>query len=296
MNESYSLVDFYCNQNGHGHCQKEIRRGGSFDVTCLLVEMPAYRKSVPAVGDFSVGMGLSTNVPARWNYGEKWINHKLAQPGSTVVTPCNLAVDFDVGGDHLLLLCTCPEVKVVALCESYAEGSYRKLMQLTSFSFIYDHVLRTSMQRIWHVTKEYGFSSDLLIDGLWMTIIGRLLELVNIKPKPSRHKLSSVHIKTIGDYVEENYHQSINTATLAGLVGMSVSRFAKEFRQSTSKTPYQFVLEKRIEKAQLFLCQKSAKLCDVAYRCGFASQTHLSDIFREKLGTTPKQYQKEIAI
>ncbi|MEM7710434.1 MAG: AraC family transcriptional regulator [Pseudomonadota bacterium] len=36
------------------------------------------------------------------------------------------------------------------------------------------------------------------------------------------------------------------------------------------------------------------RLAEIAYACGFASQSHMTDVFREKLGVTPGRYRKEV--
>ena len=35
-------------------------------------------------------------------------------------------------------------------------------------------------------------------------------------------------------------------------------------------------------------------LADVAHACGFVSQSHMTDVFRKKLGVTPGRYRKEV--
>jgi len=43
------------------------------------------------------------------------------------------------------------------------------------------------------------------------------------------------------------------------------------------------VLERRLSTAQQLLRQPKMLLADIALRCGFSSQTHMNDVFRERL-------------
>ena len=52
-------------------------------------------------------------------------------------------------------------------------------------------------------------------------------------------------------------------------------------------TPYQYVLDKRIERAQLMIETTSLSLAQISFASGFSSQSHMTDVFRAKLGMTP---------
>jgi transcriptional regulator GlxA family with amidase domain len=55
------------------------------------------------------------------------------------------------------------------------------------------------------------------------------------------------------------------------------------------------VLERRLSAAQHLLRQSKMLLADIAFKCGFSSQTHMNDVFRERLGVTPVQYRRDIS-
>src|SRR5258707_6540138 len=91
-------------------------------------------------------------------------------------------------------------------------------------------------------------------------------------------------------YIEMNIGESITLANLAATVGLSRMYFAKQFRASTGIRPHDFVLRKRIERAQELLAVTSDTLVDVALSVGFQTQAHFTTVFKRITATTPYQW------
>jgi AraC family transcriptional regulator len=81
---------------------------------------------------------------------------------------------------------------------------------------------------------------------------------------------------------------------LACEAGLSTSHFIRSFRQSTGKTPYQFLLDWRVQRAQTLMRDPRASLAEVASSTGFANQHHLARVFRRITGTTPSTYRRSL--
>jgi AraC family transcriptional regulator len=92
------------------------------------------------------------------------------------------------------------------------------------------------------------------------------------------------------DYINDYLDQDIRLADLAGLLGMSQFYFSHLFKQSIGTTPYQYLLQQRIERAKQLLKQTDQSIIDIALLCGFNSHSHLSKQFRQLTGTTPRAY------
>jgi AraC family transcriptional regulator len=94
-------------------------------------------------------------------------------------------------------------------------------------------------------------------------------------------------------YIETNIGEPITLADLAATVGLSRMYFAKQFRATTGIRPHDFVLRKRIERAQQLLAVTSDALVDVALSVGFQTQAHFTTVFKKITGTTPYQWRLE---
>uniref|UniRef100_A0A832H4N3 AraC family transcriptional regulator n=1 Tax=Oscillatoriales cyanobacterium SpSt-402 TaxID=2282168 RepID=A0A832H4N3_9CYAN len=102
--------------------------------------------------------------------------------------------------------------------------------------------------------------------------------------------LSQRQLMQVLDYINDHLHQEIKLADLAALLGISQFHFCHLFKQSTAITPYQYLLQQRIERAKQLLKQTELSIMDIALSCGFSSHSHLSKQFRQLTGTTPRMY------
>jgi AraC family transcriptional regulator len=58
-------------------------------------------------------------------------------------------------------------------------------------------------------------------------------------------------------------------------------------------SPHQYLLQQRVERAKQLLKQRNLSIVDIAFQCGFNSQSHFTRCFRKWTGITPKAYQQE---
>lgn len=53
---------------------------------------------------------------------------------------------------------------------------------------------------------------------------------------------------------------------------------------------HQFLLDKRVEQAAALLTNSSLSIAEIAYACGFSSQSHMTTVFGKRVGVPPAQY------
>jgi AraC-like DNA-binding protein len=94
-------------------------------------------------------------------------------------------------------------------------------------------------------------------------------------------------------YIETHIGEPITLANLAATAGLSRMYFAKQFRTTTGMRPHDFVLRKRIERAQQLLAATSDALVDIALSVGFQTQAHFTTVFKKVVGSTPYQWRRE---
>ena len=111
------------------------------------------------------------------------------------------------------------------------------------------------------------------------------------QPSPQAHGgLSPGAMRRVGEYMEGHLGESIDLPMLAGVAGLSVHHFARQFKQSNGVTPHHYLTQKRVERAREMLAQTDFSLSEIAYATGFADQSHLARHFRHLLGTTPRKF------
>lgn len=102
--------------------------------------------------------------------------------------------------------------------------------------------------------------------------------------------LSKRQILQIVEYIDAHLNQDIKLSDLATLLGISESHLSHRFKQAIGITPYQYLLQQRIERAKQLLKEGDRSIMDIAFLCGFNSHSHLSKQFRQLTGMTPKAY------
>jgi transcriptional regulator GlxA family with amidase domain len=99
--------------------------------------------------------------------------------------------------------------------------------------------------------------------------------------------LPSWRMRRVVDYVEAHLAESIGLADMAHSVGLTRMHFAAQFRRATGLRPHEYLMRRRIERAQQLLLESRHGLLDVALGCGFRSQAHFTTVFKRFVGETP---------
>ncbi|MDD1787350.1 helix-turn-helix domain-containing protein [Burkholderia gladioli] len=89
--------------------------------------------------------------------------------------------------------------------------------------------------------------------------------------------------------IDASFAQPLSLDTLAGVAGLSVSRFTARFRNEVGLSPHRYLCLVRVRRAQDLLCDGLAPSL-VATEVGFFDQSHLCRHFRRVLGVTPRDF------
>lgn len=92
--------------------------------------------------------------------------------------------------------------------------------------------------------------------------------------------------------VRRAYGERIGVTELAVRVGVSPSRLTHGFRDLLGRSFGDFVRDVRIGAAARALEAGLEPIGEVAARCGFADQAHLTRVFRDAKGCTPLEYRR----
>jgi len=103
-------------------------------------------------------------------------------------------------------------------------------------------------------------------------------------------KISASAVRRVKEHVEAHLSESVDLAQMAGVAGLSVFHFAREFKQATGVTPHCYLTRRRVGRAQELLAHSGMHLSEIASAVGFFDQSHMARHFRQILGTTPREF------
>lgn len=100
---------------------------------------------------------------------------------------------------------------------------------------------------------------------------------------------SLLPIKSVGDYLYENYNENISLLDLAGHFGFSPYHLVHQFTREMGIPPHIFQIQVRLQRALELLAAENP-VATVAAETGFYDQSHFTHAFKKKFGVTPNQY------
>jgi AraC-like DNA-binding protein len=152
------------------------------------------------------------------------------------------------------------------------------------------------------VPSVRGLADELVAELASISVLSReasdslarllLVQLARHQQQASRlaDPLTPQTLLRLRDYVMAHLSERITVADLARQAGMSANRFAHFYSERTGQAPHQFVLTMRLQQATQLLRHSRMSLTDIAHACGFASQQHLTNTMKKRLGCTPGRY------
>jgi len=96
-------------------------------------------------------------------------------------------------------------------------------------------------------------------------------------------------VKKVTDALNQTERQPWALEELAEISGMSRYQLIRVFRAATGMTPHAWQLNARVNQARRWL-QSGHEIDDIAYRLGFADQSHFQRVFKAHTGVTPGCY------
>jgi AraC family transcriptional regulator len=95
------------------------------------------------------------------------------------------------------------------------------------------------------------------------------------------------------DHIDAHLGKTIRVADLSALLHRTEAHFSRLFKQTFGVSPHAYVLCRRIELASRLMIESTAPLTEIALKCGFNDQAHLSKRFRQQMGATPAAWRRE---
>ncbi|WP_411842322.1 helix-turn-helix domain-containing protein [Salinicoccus sp. HZC-1] len=102
----------------------------------------------------------------------------------------------------------------------------------------------------------------------------------------------SQNVKKAMDYIMLNLGQPIRLSQISKQIHVNPSHLSRKFKEESGITITEFITQKRIEEAELYLQKGNTSITDIAFILGFNDLNYFSKVFKKYTGYTPSQYAK----
>jgi len=145
--------------------------------------------------------------------------------------------------------------------------------------------------------EDNNLATQLYAETLATALAVHLLHNYSTTTQPARKYSGGLPIhklRRVREYVNEHLEKDLSLSDLANVTAMSPHHFARQFKQATGLSPHQYVTSRRIEQAKVLLAKTDLPITEIALQVGCGSQSHLSKLFRQITGTSPKAYRRAL--
>ncbi len=104
--------------------------------------------------------------------------------------------------------------------------------------------------------------------------------------KGNQHRVNP-EAEKLKAFIDSNLDQKISIRQLSSLIFRSEAQTIRIFKQAYHQTPYEYLLNRRIERATLFLQNTGMPIKEIALRLGFYDEHYFSNLYKKRTGFTP---------
>jgi AraC family transcriptional regulator len=213
-------------------------------------------------------------------------------PDKLCILPADHQSGWVINGDiRLAHLYFSPEQFALG-CVTLLDREPREL-QLREATFLDDPAqalrFRQMLTLNWDEPGERLLTSSLAHEMLSHVLLGQVGMREGLRLKGG---LAAHQRRQLVEFIDHQLAETISLGQLAALCALSEYHFARMFRESFGLPPHQYVLARRLTRAQALLRSTSQPLGEIALACGFASASHFTNRFRQALGGAPGEYRQ----
>jgi len=95
------------------------------------------------------------------------------------------------------------------------------------------------------------------------------------------------------EYASALFDTPITLKDMANVASLSPNHFLRMFKQLFHQTPHQYLIQKRLERAQYLLVSTDSSVTEICFALGFESLSSFSWLFHQRIGCSPTMYRTQ---
>jgi AraC family transcriptional regulator len=269
----------------HGIVPEDYRVVDAGPVHLINMNPPAGAVVDPPVPDWAVHLVLDTPplLQVGFNRPPRWL---VMSPGVFLVAPPDTAGDFISDGTSHVLTLAIPKARALDFMQDAGAR-----IQVRGEETFRAPRLTEQIVRLWHAVEDGAPGSRLLADQVMREALQLLARRTETAPpvRNARERLPSHTLRRLRDFVESSLALDLDVSTMADVAGMSPAHFARAFAATAGRTPFEYVMTRRLERGRQLLERTDRSALAIALEVGFKTPSHFASRFRREYGVTPRE-------
>ena len=181
------------------------------------------------------------------------------------------------------------ENNLLGLQPEVAKLLIERLYKIEDRHFVGDTRFAKLIEEIFSI---YYSCDDLKFIKINHNLISLLLLTIECSERPQKTELSN-DIKSILDYIDQNFTNIISIEDLSKISSLSDSRIKSKFKEQIGIPPGEYIIIKRLEYAKQLILTENCNFDEIAQRCGFADRYYFTKVFKKYFNQTPSKWRTE---
>ena len=164
-------------------------------------------------------------------------------------------------------------------------------ISLDEYYLFNNQSLASATNNLMRIAMDNNAQKDIIADFALKELLIRLMQTQARSLVEKNINKNNSRIALITDYIKNNLHHKLSVEEISKMAFVSKSNLFKLFKEELGISPNDYIIQERIKKAkELLVNHRSVK--EVAFMTGFADTNYFTRVFRQLVGETPKQFQK----
>lgn len=160
------------------------------------------------------------------------------------------------------------------------------------YSIGMDDRLIRQFTNLLEIVKSDFVGAEYVLSGSVIFLIGHILTHLKRKELKITSQADEI-IMTAKSLLESRFSEKVVLEEIAGQMNISYVWFRTYFKKHTGFSPYDYLLNIRINHARLLLKNTSRTVKEISQASGFESQQQFSKTFKKKTGLTPLAFRNQ---
>lgn len=128
----------------------------------------------------------------------------------------------------------------------------------------------------------------MIMEGLALEVFGEILRHISGKNVSSGEEIAQKAM----EYLHDNIEGTVYLRDLSDALNVQKIYIARSFKKATGFSIGEYMRKIKVQKACELLQHTSLPICEIALDAGFCDQSHLNNVFKREIRTTPLVYRK----